>query len=401
MSIPITTYDVPRPSVHCERPRAVRGHLTDSDGGMIPLLIFGARSYTAGELLRLLAGHGAIHPAFLVSRSLTGGDVTVDALQPHVAGFFADAMVGTDDQAYEWLAGRPDAAIALCTGSHESAPIVAELAKRGLLTGRALVDLSGDFRLPSDAEYREWYGKPHACPEMLSRFDYCIPELHRRTSKSKLVSNPGCFATAVQLALCAGIGTGVVSQQAHVFAVTGSSGSGATPKPNTHHPFRAHEFYAYKPLTHQHTPEIILGVNRARSSKSAEIRIDDLSLVTHSAPLVRGISVTASFRIRDDLCRGADNAVSQSLAEDFVGSVRGFATAEPMLRWSDSPPGLAGVIGTNLARLGASVEGGRAVVFCTIDNLCRGASGQALQNLNRVLGLDETLGLTLPGLNPM
>jgi N-acetyl-gamma-glutamyl-phosphate reductase len=376
----------------------------------IPLLIFGARSYTAGELLRLLAAHPVIKPAFLVSRSLTGGKESPDKankaqnsasvavlavgdVQPHMAGFFDGCVVGPEEAAFQWLASTPNAAIALCTGSHESAPIVAELAKRGLLGNRVLVDLSGDFRLPSDTEYREWYGKPHACPEMLAKFDYCIPELHRSRCRSRLVSNPGCFATAVQLAVTAGMAGGLVLPRVDVFAVTGSSGSGATPKPNTHHPFRAHEFYAYKPLNHQHTPEIVLGVNRAlegfNRGPASKLASEEFSLVTHSAPLVRGISVTASFRL-----------ASPGVAEDWLGSIREFATNEPMLRWSEGPPGLAGVIGTNLARMGAAVDGSRGVVFCAIDNLTRGASGQALQNLNRVLGLAEVTGLQLPGMNP-
>lgn len=315
-------------------------------------------------------------------------------IQPHMAGFFDGCEAGPDEAAYQWLANHPKAAIALCTGSHESAPIVAELESRGLLAGRVLVDLSGDFRLPTDAEYREWYGKPHACPALLPRFDYCIPELHRRSCTSKLVSNPGCFATAVQLAVYAAIHSSMVEPRVDVFAVTGSSGSGATPKPNTHHPFRAHEFYAYKPLSHQHTPEIVLGVNRALESAARgaipRLSPDEFSLVTHSAPLVRGISVTASLRLS-----------AQSSADAWLASVKSFVDGEPMLRWSDGPPGLAGVIGTNVARMGAAVEGSRAVVFCAIDNLTRGASGQALQNLNRVLGLPETTGLALPGMNPM
>jgi len=360
------------------------------------LAVFGARSYTAGELLRLLAGHDCLRPGFLVSRSLVsdGKRLTVGDLQPHLEGCFPDAIVGGDEEAFAWLQSNPSAAVALCTGSHESAPIVAELERRGLLGGRALVDLSGDFRLRTDAEYQEWYGKPHACPELIGRFDYCVPELHRAGAKSRLVSNPGCFATAVQLAVSAALGTGQVDDVVHAFAVTGSSGSGATPKPNTHHPFRAHEFYAYKPLTHQHTPEIVMGVNAGLRGmglgESCVLGEEAFSLVTHSAPLVRGISVTASFRLKD----GASG-------EQFVEGVRAFVMREPMLRWSASPPGLAGVIGTNLARMSATVEGRRAVVFCAIDNLTRGASGQALQNLNRVLGLPETMGLTLPGMNPM
>ncbi len=354
----------------------------------IPLVIFGARGYTAGELLRLLAAHPVIRPDLLVSRS--GAGMTPDQLQPHVAGFFPASRVATDEQAFEYLSLNPLAAIALCTGSGESAPLVQQLQDNKLLgPDRALVDLSGDFRLPDPDQYRQWYGRQHAAPDLLDCFDYCIPELHRLGANSRLVSNPGCFATAVQLAVFPPLATGMVESDIRVFAVTGSSGSGAQAKPNTHHPFRAHEFYAYRPLIHQHTPEVLRGLGMALGSVDSQPNPSDFSLVTHSAPLVRGIHVTASFRLKHD-----------DAGEDFVGTVKSFASREPMLRWSEEPPGLTGVIGSNLAKLGAAVEGRRAVVFCTIDNLTRGASGQALQNLNRVLGLPETLGVNQPGLAP-
>jgi len=354
----------------------------------VPLVIFGARGYTAGELLRLLASHPVIRPELLVSRS--GADMTPDQLQPHVAGCFPESRVATDQQAFEYLSLNPRAAIALCTGSGESGQTVAELAKAGLLgPDRVLVDLSGDFRLPDPDQYRRWYGREHPAPELLSRFDYCIPELHRLGAECLLVSNPGCFATAVQLAAFPALATGLVETDVRVFAVTGSSGSGAQAKPNTHHPFRAHEFYAYRPLVHQHTPEVLRGLGMALGGVDAEPSEADFSLVTHSAPLVRGIHVTATFRLKQD--HGA---------AELVGAVKAFASRESMLRWTDDPPGLTGVIGSNLARLSAVVEGRRAVVFCTIDNLTRGASGQALQNLNRVLGLPEGMGVNLPGLAP-
>lgn len=340
-----------------------------------PLVVFGARSFTAGELLRLLAAHPALTPGFVVSRSAAGA--SLDALQPHVAGCFPDARSGTAAEAMTYLETAPDAAIALCVGGGEAAPIVKELGERGLLEDRVLVDLTGDFRLAA-SEYPTWYGREHPAPEWLERFDYCVPELHRDRSKATLVSNPGCFATAVQLACAPALRAGLVEADVRVFAITGSSGSGAREKPTTHHPNRANEFYAYRPLVHQHTPEVRRGLDLSPDT--------ELSLVTHSAPIVRGISVTATFRL-----------MSAAEADAFADTYRVFAAAEPMLRWSEAPPRLAGLIGTNLARLSVAVEGRRAVAFCALDNLCRGAAGQAIQNLNRVLGLDETTGLTLPG----
>ncbi len=346
---------------------------------IVPLVLFGARGYTAAELLRLLAMHPRIKPAVAVSRSRSGA--SLDTLQPHVAGRFPGVVSGTPQQAFTYLAQHPEAVIALCTGSGESAPIVAALGAAGLLEKRVLVDLSGDFRLASAVEYERWYGKPHAALEWLGHFDYCLPELHRGQCQARLISNPGCMATAVQLALAPAWRAGLIEPRLHVFGITGSSGSGATPKPTTHHPERAHNFFAYKPLTHQHTPEIRRGLALPEST--------ELSFVAHSAPLVRGISVTALLELKSGI-RG----------EDFVRAYARFAEAEAMLEFVSEPPDLNGLVGTNLARLGAVVQGKQAVAFCAIDNLTRGASGQALQNLNRVLGLPETTGLNHPGLSP-
>jgi N-acetyl-gamma-glutamyl-phosphate reductase len=344
----------------------------------VPLVVWGARSYTAGELLRLLAAHPRLTPARVVSRSASGE--ALDGLQPHVAGCFPDCRSVDPEAAKAYLAETPEAAVALCVGSGEAAPIAAELEAAGLLDGRALVDLTGDHRLRAE-QYPRWYGREHPAPELLPRFDYCVPELHRERCSSRLVSNPGCFATAVQLACAPALRAGLVEGELAAFAMTGSSGSGARASAKTHHPARAHDVYAYRPHTHQHLPEVRAGLGLPDEG--------GLSLVTHSVPIVRGISVTATFQL-------ADGATGESLAEAY----RAFAAAEPFLSYADAPPRLAGVIGTNRASLSCAADGGRAAVFCAIDNLGRGAAGQAIQNLNRVHGWDETTGLTAPGLSP-
>jgi N-acetyl-gamma-glutamyl-phosphate reductase len=343
-----------------------------------PLVIYGARSFTAGELLRLLAGHPSLTPGLVVSRSAAGEPL--DALQPHVEGCFPDARSGTAEDALAYLRATPEAAIALCVGGGESAPIVSSLGEAGLLEERVLVDFTGDFRLAAE-DYPRWYDREHPAPEWLERFDYCLPELHRERCQGQLISNPGCFATAVQLACAPALRAGLVEPDVHVFAVTGSSGSGARAKPTTHHPHRANDLWAYRPLTHQHVPEIRRGLGLSDGV--------ELSLVTHSAPIVRGIQVTASFRLK-----------KPDEGEAFARAYREFADAEPLLRFAPGPPRLTGVLGTNLAKLGVATDGAKAVAFCAIDNLCRGAAGQAVQNLNRVLGWPETTGLTSPGLSP-
>lgn len=346
----------------------------------IPIVVFGGRAYTAAELLRLLALHPNFELVALASKGASGTPIA--RLHPHVASFYPDLNAIDEAEAMGLLAQRPECAIVLCTGNGESAQTVQKLADAGILHDqRALVDLSGDFRLNTPEAYAHWYEGEHAAPEWLTRFDYCVPELHRADSSSKLVANPGCFATAVQFSLTTALREGLVEPDFAVFAVTGSSGSGGIAKPNTHHPARAHDFYAYKALSHQHLPEIRIGLGLADDA--------DLPLVTHSAPLVRGISVTATFTLKAGVS-----------ANDFQAAHRDLASAEPMLSWAGEPPKLTPVLGTNLAAIGSQVVGQRAVVYCAIDNLTRGASGQALQNLNRVCGLPETTGLLLPGMHP-
>lgn len=351
--------------------------MTNDNRGMV---IFGGRSYTAAEMLRLLVGHPKLSLAGLVSRSATGA--MLSELHPHVAGLIPDLAAIDDDAAYAQLAGDESLVIALCLGADESAAAVKELASRGLLENRVLVDLSGGFRLKDPAEYQRWYDDQHVSPEWLARFDYCIPELHRAECSSTLVANPGCFASAVQLALAPAVRSGLITKDLHVFGATGSSGSGATPKSNTHHPTRANEVYAYKPLMHQHTPEIHHGLGLSEDTR--------LSFITHSVPIVRGITVTASLILK---------SAADGLA--LTAAYRDLCANEPMLAFLESgTPRFAGITGTNIARLAVSVQGDQAVAFCAIDNLCRGASGQAIQNLNRVLGWPETLGLQAAGLFP-
>ena len=343
------------------------------------IVVFGGRSYTAAELLRLMVFHSHLELGALVSRSAPGE--ALSTLHPHVADFYREHRACSEDEAFDYLKENPNAIIALCLGKGESAAIASRLEKRGLLSDRVMVDLSGDFRLKSAAEYQRWYGIEHPCPELLQRFDYVLPEIHGEKAESSLVSNPGCFASAVQLALWPALRADLVEKPLHVFAVTGSSGSGARATAGTHHPTRAHDFYAYKVLKHQHTPEICAGLG---------IELDDLRFTTHSSPLVRGIHVTAHLTLKD-------NASAASLSSAYAA----FADAHPMIGFQNGPVRTALQIGTNKAQLGLEVDGRNAVAFCAIDNLTRGASGQAIQNLNRVCGFPQGMGLTQPGMLPL
>jgi N-acetyl-gamma-glutamyl-phosphate reductase len=326
--------------------------------------IVGAAGYTAGELCRLLLQHPHARVTRAVSSSSAGkrvGDV-----HPNLRGLCDLPLSGE--------LGDPSQldGVFLCLPHGESMGRVPALLSAG--PGLRIIDLSADFRLKDASLYPRWYGREHAAPELLESFVYGLPELHRDELRGAArVANPGCFATAVTLALLPMAGQ---VDQAAVTAVTGSSGSGARPSERTHHPTRAATMRAYRVLGHQHTPEILQALgDRA-----------DLSFVPVSGPFVRGIYATCLLALPAGLDR-----------DRVVERYRAFYAAAPFVRLLDAPPDLQVVTGSNFCDLHVVVEGDRMVVVAAIDNLVKGAAGQAVQNLNLAMGWDEDAGLRLPG----
>jgi N-acetyl-gamma-glutamyl-phosphate reductase len=268
-----------------------------------------------------------------------------------------------------------------------AAPAVdAILRERGAGAPR-VVDMSGDFRLKEAAAYARWYGHAHPCPERLADFVYGLPELNREAiRRARLVASPGCFATTIALALLPLARAGLLEGVVHVQGITGSSGSGVAPSAGTHHPVRAANLRAYKPLQHQHVPEIqeTLGAAGAR----------DLALrfVPVSAPLGRGILATAFLELPEEWTQARLEALYRDACagEPFVRVPRGRL------------PEVAAVSGSNHAEIGVAAgeaRGGRRTVtaFGATDNLVKGGAGQAIENMNLMLGLDERAALDDPG----
>jgi N-acetyl-gamma-glutamyl-phosphate reductase len=257
--------------------------------------------------------------------------------------------------------------------------------------GIKIVDMSGDFRLLDPAAYRRYYGAEHPVPELLGKFVYGLPELNRdKIRAARWIASPGCFATCIELALLplarAGLLAGQKSGPIHVTGITGSSGSGAAPSAGTHHPERAVTLRSYKPLEHQHTPEIVETL-RAAAGDDVELRF-----VPVSAPLSRGILANAFVEV--------DASVDEEyLAALYDESYRN----EPFVRRPPRRlPEVAPVSGSNFVEVGFSVgevRAGKRTVTCfgALDNLIKGGAGQAIQNMNLVLGLDERLSLEDPG----
>jgi N-acetyl-gamma-glutamyl-phosphate reductase len=250
-----------------------------------------------------------------------------------------------------------------------------------------VVDMSGDFRLRSAESYERWYGQKHPHPERRADFVYGLPELNReRIRSARLVASPGCFATAVELGLLPLARAGLLEGVVHVQGITGSSGSGVAPQATTHHPVRAGNLRAYRPLWHPHVPEI------AETLAAAGARELALRFVPVSAPLVRGILATSFVELPEEW---TEERLARLYREAYV--------EEPFVRvprgWL---PEVAAVSGSNFAEVGVAAgpafRGRRtATVISALDNLVKGGAGQAVENMNLMLGLEETLALEDPG----
>lgn len=339
--------------------------------------IIGGSGYGAGEMLRRLILHPEVEVARVASIDYVGEPVWV--AHPN--------LTGLTDLRFEDIAPAEAAKgcdVALLALPHKvTAAKVPELVDLGI----KIVDMSGDFRLRDAAAYQRYYGVEHPVQDLLGKFVYGLPELNRdKIRAAKWVASPGCFATATELALLPLASAGLLSGPIHITAITGSSGSGAAPSAGTHHPVRAVTLRTYKPLMHQHTPEIREALTDAGS---ADV---ELRFVPVSAPLSRGIFISAFVEVPESFDDGKVAALYDGRYE-----------AEPFVRRPTRRlPEVAPVAGSNYAEVGFALgepSGGTRTltVFSAIDNLIKGGAGQAIQNMNLVLGLDERLSLEDPG----
>jgi N-acetyl-gamma-glutamyl-phosphate/LysW-gamma-L-alpha-aminoadipyl-6-phosphate reductase len=341
--------------------------------------VIGGSGYGAAELIRRLLAHPAVDLARVASIDFIGEPLS--AVHPN--------LEGQTELTFEGLSPA-DAArgmdIVLLGLPHK---VSAASAVAVMATGARVIDLSGDFRLRDPAAYEKYYGAKHPCPELLveGRFVYGLPELNREAiRKSRYVASPGCFATTIELALLPLARAGLLGGGIEIVAITGSSGSGALPSATTHHAVRANNLRTYKPLEHQHVPEI------AETLAQAGARDTTLRFIPVSAPLSRGIFATCFAHV--------DAAVPARDVESLWA--RAYA-GEPFVRVPGKRlPEVVAVKGTNYAEVGVAfgdVRGGLRIVTCfaAIDNLIKGGAGQAIQSMNLMLGLDERLTLEDPG----
>ncbi len=237
--------------------------------------------------------------------------------------------------------------------------------------------MSGDFRLPSAKHdlYTKHYKQTHAQPALMDDFVYGLTEWNLgRLSEAKAVANPGCFATALGLMLSPLAHAGSLPDQVTIFAATGSTGSGKTPKEGTHHPARAANYKVYKVLGHQHIPEVLAQLEALGGGNDTK-----LSFVPASAPMTHGIFATAHLHTSNP------KALVQHITEAYKDA--------PFVRVREGSPQLNHVVGSNFADIGLFCGDEELVIACAIDNTLKGAASQAIQNLNVMLGLPQTTGL--------
>ncbi len=352
----------------------------------VPVIVLGGSGYVAGEVVRLLAAHPGFTLAAVVSESRAG--TAVAEAFPHLAGTI-DGLVFTDFEALPALfasaAGdRVRFAVVSAAPHGASAALVARVITLAESAGVALsvVDLSADFRFADAARYEAVYGHPHPAPGLLPRFVRALPEHSSWApgeSDSVCIAHPGCFTTAVLLAVVPLLALGVAEPHFAVTAITGSTGSGRGLSDKTHHPARRSNLAAYSPLAHRHAPEMA-----ALAGEASGIR-PEIDFVPLSGPQARGIYAAVQGR----LVAARRGAAAAEIASELAG----FYAGRPFVAISGTPPALTDVVGTNRARLGVACGGGSLAVTVAIDNLVKGAAGGAVQWLNRIYGFDEAVGL--------
>ena len=335
--------------------------------------IAGASGYTGAELLRLLAGHPGFEVAVATAHSHAGEAVGTHT--PSLAGAYPGLVYEANDP--ERLDGLD---LVFCGLPHgESQRIVPELRSR---VG-VVVDLAADFRLKDPALYPRWYGEEHHAPELLEEAVYGLPELFRDgLAGATLVAAAGCYPTAAGLALAPLVRGGLVEPAGIIVdAASGVSGAGRGLKESLHFGAVDEDFTAYGLLTHRHTPEMeqILGA--------------ELLFTPHLAPMVRGILAT---------CYARPRAGTTVTTDGVMAALHDAYDAEPFVVVTDAPPSTKASAGSNAAHVTARVDPrtGWVITFCALDNLVKGASGQAIQCANGAVGLPETTGLPIAGMYP-
>jgi N-acetyl-gamma-glutamyl-phosphate reductase len=334
--------------------------------------IFGGSGYGGSELVRILLFHPNVDVAFVTANEHAGKPVS--DVHRNLRGLTDLSFEKAPDD----LSKVSNVDIAFFALPHGQA---IELIPR-LAPSIKAIDLSGDFRIEDPKTFKKYYKLDRS--ELQTEFVYGLTETNREAIKNaRLIANPGCFATATLLALAPMAKSGLLTGRIVVDAKTGSSGSGAKAAANTHHPQRVNSFYAYKPFNHQHLPEI------KQHLRSVADMHNDLVFMTHSLPVSRGIFASCYLEATNNLTN-----------EDLAHIYQKYYYDSFFIRMVDGSPDINWVKNTNFCDIAAHSNGSQIVIFSALDNLVKGAAGQAVQNMNLMFGLEEKTGLIFAGGNP-
>jgi N-acetyl-gamma-glutamyl-phosphate reductase len=340
--------------------------------------VLGASGFAGGELLRILARHPGVEVVAAAAASQVGRPVAGAYPGLDLPGLAGGCFVSVE----EALAAEPELLFA-------SLPHTRSMAILGDWAGPAAVDLGGDFRIHDPGTYRRWYGQEHACPEALGGWAYGLTEWHRpEVATARRVANPGCYPTAAILALAPLLAAGAIEPAGiHIDAQSGVSGAGRASGEGFDFVEVNENLRPYAPTGHRHIAEMEQDLGAVAGTEVV------LSFVPHLVPVTRGLLATCSA----PLARPATT-------EDLIGVLQDRYGAEPFIRvlGHGTLPETHRVAGTNVAEITARADArtGRAIALAAIDNLGKGAAGQAVQNANLMLGYDETAGLDVAGLVP-
>jgi len=338
--------------------------------------IVGATGFTGSELVRILINHPSIEIIAITSESWAGEKFS--DVHPFFQGICEMELIKADELETSVV---DIAFLALPHGV--SMDYVEKFEDRRM----KLVDLSGDFRLSSPKVYSDWYPKKHSYPKGFDRASYGIPELYREEiKKSTLVANPGCYPTSAILAITPLLKDGLASAQGIIIdSKSGVTGAGVKSKPVNHFSAVNDNFKAYGLKTHRHSIEIQENADRQSGKKTS------IQFTPHLLPVDRGILSTTYLKPKADL---NSDAIQNSFKKHYGD--------EPFVRLRPSPPSIKDVRGTNFCDLFATYDErtGNIIVISAIDNLVKGAAGQAVQNMNLLLGLSETEGLNQVPVQP-
>jgi N-acetyl-gamma-glutamyl-phosphate reductase len=334
----------------------------------VNIAILGATGYTALELIKILLRHP--HATITAVTSRQEGNKYISAIHPSLSGRLD---VRLEELSPGELAERANCVFS-CLPHGLAADVVPELLQQGV----RVVDFSADYRLDDAATYTEWYEHQHPDPDRLGKTVYGLPELFRsQIAQADLIANPGCYTTSAILAIAPLLKAGLIEPDDIIIdAKSGVSGAGRTPKLNTLFPECNESISAYGVGKHRHTPEIEQIIGRAVGTKPSVI------FTPHLVPMDRGILSTIYARPTVGTKESA-----------FVEALRDFYRQEPFVKVVDHLPGSKDTSGTNYCHIAARVVRGRVLLFSSLDNLVKGASGAAVQNFNLMYGFDETTSL--------